>query len=433
MLYITRASGESPRARGVVRLLRVRQRGEHVQRWRARFVRLGARSALSALPLILGCEPVILGYRTLAEGGSGGASGASALGGNSGRGGASSVVGGAAGAGGRTLPPPGGGPSTGGSFGGDAPVGKTSDAGLGADASTPPALGGAPSCNDATERCGPERDSCCATVAVPGGPVWVPGPNGQRVRVNVSSFSLDKYEVTLGRFRELIANYDDWRALGNPQLGAGNHPGIPGSGWQERYDEQLPEDATLLEQTVRECATIPLSTLDLPNTSERVPLNCVSWFEAAAFCAWDGGRLPTFAESMFAAAGGELDRTYPWGNEPTPTRLYALYGCALGQERPECTASYVLPVGSHPAGAGLFEHEDLAGSMTEWMLDGSPYAFTEGCTDCAGLMDAGAAGEPLRYWRGGSWLDSAESLVNDNFMIVEPSLRLHFVGLRCAR
>jgi formylglycine-generating enzyme required for sulfatase activity len=173
--------------------------------------------------------------------------------------------------------------------------------------------------------------------------------------------------------------------------------------------------------------------LDLPNTSERVPLNCVSWFEAAAFCAWDEGRLPTFAESMYAAAGGELDRTYPWGNEPTPTRVYALHGCALGQERAECTASYVLPVGSHPLGAGLYQHHDLAGSMTEWMLDGSPYVFTEGCTDCAGLIDAGATEEPRRYWRGGSWLDPAASLVNSNYQIVDPTFRLHFLGLRCAR
>jgi hypothetical protein len=67
------------------------------------------------------------------------------------------------------------------------------------------------------------------------------------------------------------------------------------------------------------------------------------------------------------------------------------------------------------------------------MLDGSPFVFTDGCTDCAGLMDAGAAREPLRYWRGGSWIDSAESLINGNYQIVDPSLRLHFLGLRCAR
>lgn len=382
------------------------------------------------LGFLLGCDPVALGYRSLTDGdpadsgsaGATGVAGASAAGGESGRGGAGAGA----------LPPPGGAPSTGGS-GGDAHVGHTLDAGLGADTSAPPAPEGPPSCRNATERCGPERDSCCATLPVTGGPVWVPSPDGLRVRVNVSSFNLDKYEVTLGRFREFIADYERWRALDNPKLEAGSHPRIPGSGWQERYDEHLPDGAALLERAVRECNTIPLSTLDLPNTSERVPLNCVSWFEAAAFCAWDEGRLPTFAESMHAATGGELDRTYPWGNEPTPTRLYALHGCALGQERPECTASYVLPVGSHPAGAGFYQHADLAGSMTEWMLDGSPYVFTEGCTDCAGLMDAGAATEPLRYWRGGSWLDPAESLVNDNYQIVDPSLRLHFVGLRCAR
>lgn len=300
----------------------------------------------------------------------------------------------------------------------------------GADAATPiqPELE-PPSCRGATEFCGRTSDSCCLSLPVAGGPLALPvDAAGTRVQVELSSFELDKYEVTVGRFREFLAGYDSWRAAGNPAPGAAAHPHAPDSGWREADNPSLPADAVEFERLVRECNTIPLSTLDLPNSSSRIPLNCVTWPEAAAFCAWDEARLPTYAEWYYAAAGGALDRVYPWGDEPTPSRLYALYGCTLGLERPECTAAYVLPVGSHPNGAGFFAHEDLAGSMTEWLLDGALEPFVDGCVDCVGVPPSAH-----RFWKGGSWVDSPLLLENNYFAIVEQTLRLPFLGLRCAR
>lgn len=314
---------------------------------------------------------------------------------------------------------------------------------LGADASALDAGGAAPvdptppSCRGETEFCGRESDSCCLSLPVAGGTLSLPIDSADtRVQVAVSSFRLDKYEVTVGRFRAFLAGYDEWTQSGAPlpepdvipvTSDAGSGPGSA-SNAATSTAEPLAASAAELERRVRECNDIPLSTLDLPNISSRIPVNCVTWLEAAAFCAWDGARLPTNAEWYHAAAGGALGRRYPWGDEPTPSRLYASYGCTLGVERPECTAAYVLPVGSHPSGAGLFGQEDLAGSMSEWLLDGSLDHYVDGCVDCAGPPHPG-----FRIWRSGSWIDQPTLLENDYFVIAEQKLRLPFLGLRCAR
>ncbi len=149
--------------------------------------------------------------------------------------------------------------------------------------------------------------------------------------------------------------------------------------------------------------------------------------EAAAFCAWDGGRLPTFAELVYAGAGGEQNRLYPWGDTPVPRRELALFGCRIDIDFPICTLDDVSPVGVRPLGAGRFGQDDLAGSMSEWVLDGAP-AFPDPCVDCASLGD-----ESVRLWRGGGWLDGADQMKNTYFAGLEPSQRNLFLGFRCAR
>jgi formylglycine-generating enzyme required for sulfatase activity len=112
-----------------------------------------------------------------------------------------------------------------------------------------------------------------------------------------------------------------------------------------------------------------------------LPLNCVTWYIAQAFCIWDGGRLPTEAEWNFAAAGGSEQRLYPWtkpGDTPVLEATYAGFGAG----------AVIEAVGSYPAGAGRWGHFDLVGNVDEMARDayGDPYP-SNACADCANVTD----------------------------------------------
>jgi iron(II)-dependent oxidoreductase len=97
------------------------------------------------------------------------------------------------------------------------------------------------------------------------------------------------------------------------------------------------------------------------------PVVHVSYYEAEAFAAWAGRRLPTEAEWEKAArydpATGR-SRRYPWGDEdPTPRHAN------LGQRhlRP-------APVGAYPGGASPLGVHQLIGDVWEWTSsDFRPY------------------------------------------------------------
>jgi formylglycine-generating enzyme required for sulfatase activity len=251
------------------------------------------------------------------------------------------------------------------------------------------------------EPTGCPRDGNCFTSEVP--------EHG----VSVSTFQLDRFEVTVGRFRKFVAQYDGTP----PANGAGAHPKVAGTGWQSAWNATLPVSAV----DVRTAIAGGMWT-DTPGDNELRPINSLSWELAFAFCIWDGGRLPTEAEFEYAAAGGSQNRLYPWGTTIPNDTL----------------AAYLLPsnvlsaVGSYPNGAARWGHLDLAGNVYEYVFDWYDAAWYASPAS-EGADPVNTTPGSARSCRGGLW-SAAESYLRSaargsHTNLVSQSL----YGLRCAR
>jgi formylglycine-generating enzyme len=318
-----------------------------------------------------------------------------------------------------------------GGMGGDADEGTTGTetAGAGSAAVRDAEL---PSCAELPKNCGTHAsDDCCASDLVPGGrftmgrdssPVWVERPQHE---VSISSFKLDRYEVTVGRFRNFTRAYDDWEL---PLDGAGARASHPERGWRSAWNGLLPANAKALVARV-DCvnasdAAPVKGTWNDAQSGQTFAVSCVDWYMAFAFCIWDGGRLPTEAEWEYAAAGGDEQRTYPWG-ESSPQLVAANY------------ANYgrVLLVGTAGAGTGKgrFGQFDLIGNVWEWMRDDfDEYFYSSIFATEPDPLRIGAGREPVV--RGASFVNTPTSTTTAFGRYWAGRIDLNSsVGVRCAR
>ena len=178
-----------------------------------------------------------------------------------------------------------------------------------------------------------------------------------------------------------------------------------------------------------------------PGAPENAPVTHVSWYDAAAYCSWVGGALPTEAQWEYAARGGKAGGRYVWGDSALPfvggasqANVWDEAARRRYPQRPDGFVGYddgfllVSPAGRFAAnGFGL---HDLAGNVLEWCADwyNKPYYATAPERD-----PSGAAVGSERVLRGGSWNDGPKYLrVSDRFGFT-PGLHNDVVGFRCAR
>jgi sulfatase modifying factor 1 len=317
-----------------------------------------------------------------------------------------------------------------------------------------------PSCQGggagAGNNCGASGVSdCCANFEVPPGTFNRSFANGASPGkvwpATVSSFRLDAYEVTVSRFRKFVsAVVNGWR----PAAGSGKHthlnggrgladalaPGSYETGWDASWNVQLAATESEWDKNLGYGHDLNATWTPTASTNETRPITLEIWYEAYAFCIWDGGFLPSEAEWYYAAAGGSEQRTYPWGAAvPGPNADLAVYG-GYYNSNPSLPASdctgvcNIAPVGSVVAGNSKWGQSDMAGNMQEWTLDWFG-PFTVPCTDCASL----ASGTD-RVQKGGSFSQgSSGDVVGTTLLFTAgrigypPTTRYDGRGHRCAR
>src|SRR5205823_6522137 len=127
--------------------------------------------------------------------------------------------------------------------------------------------------------------------------------------------------------------------------------------------------------------------MSIIDNTEVKPVVCLDWYTLFAFCAWDGGRLPTSAE-WGVAAGDDVGYKYSWGNDaPSETNVvtalkgfvpYPDFTWGLPYRTSGDRGTHIAPGGQKQA--GRYGHYDLSGNVGEWLLDS--HRPTGTCTDC---------------------------------------------------
>lgn len=231
--------------------------------------------------------------------------------------------------------------------------------------------------------------------------------------VVVSPMRMDKYEVTVGRWRAAI---------------------------RSGFSAPVQVNEAALSATALYACTFSNTRTD----REKYPLNCLPFTSARAFCRWAGGDLPSEVQWEYAAqvSGRDFKTSFPWGDAP-PDCDRAVFDRA----QPPLSSSCVGPAPAGPAPEDAspndasvgFEIKNLGGELSEYLLDAHA-SLTSSCWADAPLHDPVCSDEARpKSLRGGAWVLNAQAVVSSNRQGVgAPPIALGTrvgpgIGFRCVR
>jgi formylglycine-generating enzyme len=269
-------------------------------------------------------------------------------------------------------------------------------------------------CVTGQRSCRPTTASGCGLVMVPGGTFTMGDTGAENASPvqpgqTVSPFLIDRYEVTVARFRRF------WNA---------GHPAVPGGVVAYPGNPAFPSAGTVEEpQSGRFC-----NWSTVASGYENYPINNLTWATSQAFCVWDGGRLPTEAEWEFAARGTD-GRPFPWGTLADPDDAPACVNSSTNPRASSCAEDDPAFL----AGASPWGVLHMAGNVKEFCADwfvsyGS--RCWRGMSASNPICDDNSRG--ARASRSGSWFGREPGDWHSAIRAPEPEGH-YTVGFRCAR
>ncbi|NPV85717.1 MAG: SUMF1/EgtB/PvdO family nonheme iron enzyme [Anaerolineae bacterium] len=259
-------------------------------------------------------------------------------------------------------------------------------------------------------------------VYVPAGVFWMGSEEGEgdedehpRHEVYLDAYWIDRTEVTNAKFAKFVAE-TGYRT--DAENAGGGFVFMEESGsweWVEGADWQHPRGPSSGINGLEEHAVVQ-----------------VSWNDAAAYCQWAGGRLPSEAEWEKAARGTD-GRKYPWGDgDVTGGRANFAdrnLGVGWADQGEDDGYKYTAPVGSYPEGASPYGALDMAGNVWEWVADWYDANYY---ANSPRENPKGPSSGEYRVLRGGSWLIDVSDVRAAGRDWGAPSFTSSSLGFRCA-
>ena len=235
-------------------------------------------------------------------------------------------------------------------------------------------------------------------IAVAGGKFMMGAAEGEgdekpMHEIELSDFSIDKYEVTNAEYAEFL------NANGNKIEG--------GSNWLETNDE--------------DCGiSVSGERFSAKKGQESRPVVMVSWYGATAYAKWAGKRLPTEAEWEYAARGGQRSKGTKFSGGAAPNNVGWFDGNA---------AEHPWPVGSKTANElGIY---DMSGNVWEWCSDWYKADYYK----VSPKKNPTGPPQKMEYkvLRGGAWVSIAKQLRVTARDFAFPHNNINQNGFRCVK